>query len=102
MEKILKAPEEIKVDKNKEQEAAKAVQQVPAAKTQKGKTSNAKTRGLRSSQTPQLDKEAVELAKKFNAFNGHAPEFILNKGILAEDNGVSACNIDNDKISTAY
>ncbi len=102
LEKILKAPEEIKVDKTKEQEAAKAVQQLPAAKPQSGRNQNARTRGTRSSQTPQRDKEAVELAKKFNSFNGHAPEFILNKGILAEDSGSTACNIDNDKISAAY
>ena len=106
LEKILKAPEEIKVDKAKEQEAAKAIQQpaAPAEKPAKQNNKNQKNRNkpARSSVNPQQDPEAMELAKKYNSFNGRVPEFILNKGILADDNGSNACNIEQNKISTPY
>lgn len=96
LEKILKAPEEIKVDKAKEQEAANAVQQ-PAAQAEKNAKPNNKAqknrnKPARNTVNPQQDPEAMELAKKYNSFNGRVPEFILNKGILAEDNGNNACN----------
>ncbi len=80
LEKILKAPEEIKVDKAKEQEAKMNAPQ-PAEKNKKEKTRNAKKQVLNDV----LDKESVELAKKHKNFNGKTPEFLLIKGILAED-----------------
>lgn len=84
LDKILKAPEEIKVDKTKEQEAelnAKAMEgTVPSYKprTQNG---NANISGCRFLQ-PTRDQEAEELVKKYNSFNGHTPEFVLNQGII--------------------
>ncbi len=115
LEKILKAPEEIKVDKTKEQEAAKAEQQAaPREKAQNNRGrnakennnntsgNNAKCRQPRNTVNPQQDPEALEIVKKCNSFNGHVPDFILNKGILAEDNGCNACPVDNNKISSAY
>lgn len=100
LEKILKAPEEIKVGKSKEQETAKPISQPEKNNVKKNNT--VKNRQCRCSQMPTLDKEAVDLARKNNSFNGHAPEFILNKGILAEDNDSNACYIDMDRISSAY
>lgn len=80
LEKILKAPQEIKVDKTKEQEASISAQQHQpepvAVKPQPSKSS--------CPRCPVRDEEAVALSKKYNSFNGKAPEFILNKGILAE------------------
>ena len=104
LEKILKAPDEIKVDKNKEQEAAKVVQQQDTAKPKISKTNKNEKRSKQICNTanPQPDKEATDIAKKYNSFNGHVPEFILNKGILAEDNGSNACLIENCKISSVY
>ncbi len=79
--KILKAPEEIKVDKAKEQEAELSARQNNVAPCRK-------PHGSRPTAAPK-DTEAVELAKKNNAFNGRTPGFILVKGILAEDNGAA-------------
>lgn len=103
LEKILKAPEEIKVDKTKEQEAlmnapVQAQPQPPAPA--KGRRSNEKNRARNlKAQSTQIDSEAVELAKKYNSFNGHVPEFILDKGILADDNGCNACTAEIQKVS---
>jgi ATP-dependent RNA helicase RhlE len=71
LEKILKAPEEIKVDKTKEQEV-----ETPSVvnKDKKAKTCFSSVE----------DKEAVELAAKFKSFNGKTPSFILIKGVIAE------------------
>ena len=80
LEKILKAPEEIKVDKTKEQEAQITAQQTGAAQV--------KPRSPRPSSSA-LDNEAVELSKKNNSFNGRTPGFILVKGCLAEENGAA-------------
>lgn len=112
LEKILKAAQEIKVDKTKEQEAAKAEQQAaPQEKAQNnqkkrdgGENGNYpnKCRQPRNTLCPQQDEEALEIVKKCNSFNGHVPEFILNKGILAEDNGCNACTMEKDIISSSY
>ncbi len=74
LEKILKAPEEIKVDKDKEQEA-----EITAKAS--GVDMTPKARHYQS----EIDNEAVELAKKNNAFNGRTPTFILVKGIIVEN-----------------
>lgn len=77
LEKILKAPQEIKVDKGKEQEAQMNAPQCiePMQKAYKPYKPKPAT----------LDKEALELAKKNKAFDGRAPSFILVKGILVEE-----------------
>ncbi len=131
LEKILKAPEEIKVDKAKEQEAAQNAQAQEQSQTteaprvasennapaetrsrrqnraekfadKKGNAGNGKGGKNLAGSAPQRDKEAVEIAKKFNSFNGKAPEFILNKGILADDKDCSSCAVDNSKVSSPY
>ena len=76
LEKILKAPEEIKVDKAKEQEAQMTAQTKQVQKQSGG-------------QSPRFapakeDKQAVELMKKYNSFQGKTPEFVLIQGIVVE------------------
>lgn len=78
LSKILKAPEEIKVDKAKEQEA-----QISAQQNLKFRSN--KPRGSRPLATV-VDSETADIAKKNNAFNGRTPGFILVKGILADEN----------------
>lgn len=79
--KILKAPEEIKVDKAKEQEAQISAQQ-------NLKSHQNKPRGARPVAAV-TDSETADIAKKNNAFNGRTPSFILVKGILADENGAA-------------
>lgn len=76
LDKILQAPEEIKVDKTKEQEAA-----ITAQASGTSDVSQNRGRSCRNF-TAQKDEEALELVKKFNSFNGKTPEFVLNKGII--------------------
>ena len=128
LEKILKAPEEIKVDKNKEQEAQnkpthinksqeanveshienkdttdkKMEQSRRNNRKDKNKVENSKATKSSLAANPQRDDEAVALAQKFKSFNGKTPEFILNKGILADDKDCSSCYIDNAKVSSPY
>ncbi len=68
LDKILKSPQEIKVDKTKEDEAE------GASSTPKYDRSDAK-----------IDNEAATLVKKYNTFNGHTPNFLLHQGVLASD-----------------
>lgn len=77
LDKILKAPAEIKVDKNKEQEAEITAK---ANEAQEGNQNRAKTGGRNN--LLQRDPEAMELMTKFNSFNGKTPDFVLNKGII--------------------
>lgn len=113
LEKILKAPQEIKIDKAKEEEINTvpnqktsentSIDQQDTKKTAKNKNSSAdkgKPCILRSS--PKKDKEAVDLAKKYKSFNNKVPEFILNKGILADDKEYSECALYEQKISSLY
>lgn len=75
LDKILKAPEEIKVDKAKEQEAEMTAQSAVPAKA-------AKTSGSSHNRQPVADNEALELVKKYNSFNGKTPNFLINKGLV--------------------
>lgn len=70
LNKILKAPAEIKIDKNKESEV-KSVQNEPSI-PQKETT---KSKPQKSKDT--LDKKAIELAKKNKAFGFNPPHFLL-------------------------
>lgn len=66
LDKILKSPQEIKVDKDKEEEAISVSQKT-----------NSKTAH------PVLDQEALALDKKYNTFKGHTPKFLLQQADLA-------------------
>lgn len=99
LDKILKAPEEVKVDKNKELE----VQQVVSSADVAGQTSPSvsdinikaekKSKTNEEIRTPQFqkfvqpvkDREAVELIKRFNTFNSKTPDFLTYKGMLVKD-----------------
>lgn len=76
LEKILKTPEEIKVDKNKEQEAQLSAKQV---------STNPQRNKNKQVFSSIIDEEAVKVAEKNKSFNGKVPGFILIKGILAEE-----------------
>ena len=78
LDKILKAPEEIKVDKAKEQEVESSQRKEP-------KTAAKPEKKSRQSFNSIIDKEAEELSKKFKSFNGKTPAFILVKGLVADD-----------------
>ena len=75
LDKILKAPEEIKVDKAKEQEAELTAKN-PAQEIAAPKQNNHRCK------QPIKDSEALELVKKYDSFNGKTPSFLINKGIL--------------------
>jgi len=75
LDKILKAPAEIKVDKAKEQEAELT------AKNTVQRTAAPKASSHRCRQ-PVRDQEALDMVKKYNTFNGKTPAFLLNKGVL--------------------
>lgn len=77
LEKILKTPEEIKIDKNKEQEAQRT--------SSNNTPITCKNKPHRQFYSI-IDNEALKIAKKNNAFAGKVPDFILIKGILADDN----------------
>ena len=71
LDKIMQTPAEIKIDKNKEQEAETSKK---AAMDKKNTTVFVE----------KIDNEAVSLAKKLNSFNGKTPKLLLIKGIIAE------------------
>ena len=78
LEKILKTPEEIKIDKTKEQEVYVSIK-TPQPTVEKNEKKE-KTGFVAAV----IDKESEDLAKKYKSFNGKTPRFILVKGILAE------------------
>ncbi|MDO4161495.1 MAG: DEAD/DEAH box helicase [Pseudomonadota bacterium] len=113
LDKILKTPAEIKVDKNKEQEAVQnepaAVEkaedkqpqttEVPEQEPVKNTTDKTERRpraekNNRSEQHKYADKkdknikdnEALSLMRKFHTFGRRTPDFLLTKVELAEDN----------------
>lgn len=94
LDRILQTPQEIKIDKDKEQEALhnedgtqkttpKAADVIPVkeiARTPKeGKKKSVKTEDNR-------DAQAVELMKKFHTFGRNTPAFLLTEVKLADDN----------------
>lgn len=83
LEKILNAPAEIKVDKNKEQEAELNAQAAVSGKSKPEKAP--KKTAAPKPQVSVVDQEAVEISKKYQSFGGRVPTFILVKGILAEN-----------------
>ena len=76
LDKILKAPEEIKVDRTKEQEANFVAHGETEAPKDK--------KSARACKSDNLDKEALSLSKKYNSFLGKTPKFLLNKVELVD------------------
>lgn len=77
LDKILKAPQEIKVNKDKEQEASQATTET----TQKIAKKESKSHKINDIE----DKEALALMKKYNSFNGKTPRFLLNAGVIVSN-----------------
>lgn len=70
LDKILKTPTEIKVDKTKEDEADRAQTEKSAPEFNK--------------KEPQIDEKALELVKKYHIFGDKTPRFLLIKGELKQ------------------
>ncbi len=68
LDKILKTPTEIKVDKTKEDEAVSAQNETSSQEFNK--------------KEPQIDEKALELVKKHHIFGDKTPRFLLIKGEL--------------------
>lgn len=77
LDKILKAPQEVKINKDKEQEAVQA----PVAESEKPAKKVKKAKKQHKIEEIE-DKEALELMQKYNSFNGKTPRFLLNAGIV--------------------
>lgn len=77
LDKILKTPSEIKVDKNKESEVKEVKENKPTMpkNVKKNKYSN---------KADNFDKKAVELSRKYKVFGKKTPAFLLESNKLAE------------------
>ncbi|MBR1840575.1 MAG: DEAD/DEAH box helicase [Alphaproteobacteria bacterium] len=98
LDKILKTPEEFKIDKAKEQEAVQeetipskdmpvATEKTPVAENSKPdavKKTDKKAKSVKKEN--EQDSEALHLAKKYHTFGRNTPAFLLGKAELAEDN----------------
>ena len=73
LDKILKTPTEIKVDKTKEDEAVSA--QTPATEATKKQTPQRPT-------VETADPKALDLIKKYHVFNDKTPKYLLVEGVL--------------------
>ena len=76
LDKILKAPQEIKVNKDKEQEIPQS--EIPSSKKETKKATSSHRPKVQES----VDKETLDLIKKYNSFNGKTPRFLLNAGVI--------------------
>lgn len=93
LDQILQTPQEIKIDRNKEQEAiqkeadqpvtSKANKAMPADETVKTPKECKKKQGKRENVK---DTQALELVKKYHTFGRNTPDFLLTIVKLAEDN----------------
>lgn len=105
LDRILKTPEEVKIDKTKEQEAEEnavvTAPVLPKAETAKeerieihkarddnradnNKRNNDRAKNNRASSNG-IDNEALNLSKKYNSFGGRTPKFILSKSLIVEN-----------------
>lgn len=81
LNKILKTPAEIKVNKTKEPEAQNKQEPLPAAEKQ----DLAPETKPRLANTPKQDKKALDLAKKYKTFGKKTPAFLLVDSKLAAE-----------------
>ncbi len=77
LDKILKTPAEIKVDRTKEDEASAPE---PVSEVKKASKSVKEKSGFA---TPKTDEEAIALMNRYKNFGAKTPEFLLLKGELA-------------------
>jgi len=97
LDKILQTPEEIKIDRTKEQEAlhsekeekvvAKVEETLPVKKTA-DKSQVEKSKSVKKDNKKEVlkDAQALELVKKYHTFGRNTPAFLLTTVKLAEDN----------------
>ena len=98
LDKILKTPEEFKIDKAKEQEAVQEEnapsQNAPVITAQTAVSDNSESEVVKKTskkaksakKESEQDFEALHLAKKYHTFGRNTPAFLLSKIELAEDN----------------
>lgn len=99
LDKILKTPEEFKIDKAKEQEAVQdelapsenisvATEEASVAEISKPEAAKKTSKKAKPAkkESEQQDSEALHLAKKYHTFGRNTPAFLLSKAELAEDN----------------
>lgn len=86
LDKILKTPAEIKIDKNKESEVNEIKQNEPvlsSTKITEEKTplfsEKKEKKAFRSSHTRNIDKKAMELAKRYKVFGKKTPSFLITE-----------------------
>ncbi|MCQ2735014.1 MAG: DEAD/DEAH box helicase [Alphaproteobacteria bacterium] len=98
LDKILKTPEEFKIDKAKEQEAVQEEnapsQNAPVTTAKTAVSDNSESEVVKKTskkaksakKESEQDFEALHLAKKYHTFGRNTPAFLLSKIELAEDN----------------
>ncbi|MBP5352809.1 MAG: DEAD/DEAH box helicase [Alphaproteobacteria bacterium] len=93
LDQILQTPEEIKIDRDKEEEAVQsedvntAQVEVPVKADKREKAPKANKREKRAAaENGNEDAEAVSLMKKYHTFGRKTPAFLLTAVKLAEDN----------------
>ena len=85
LDKILKTPAEIKIDKNKESEA-EINQNEPSLPLKDESLTNKKERRSKyQRRVNHQDKKALDLARHFKVFGKHPPSFLLDDTKLAEE-----------------
>lgn len=87
LDKILKTPAEIKIDKNKESEVTEVRQNEPIlpkeSNTKKDTSRKQEKQSYRSNH--EIDKKAVELSKRHKVFGKKTPSFLLTNCKLANE-----------------
>lgn len=96
LDKILQTPEEIKVNKDKEQEAVQAEEGCEVSKPESSGCAEKRTDGMVKTPKTEIrksakkredtaDAEALSLVKKYHTFGNNTPSFMLAAVELAED-----------------
>lgn len=86
LNKILKAPAEIKIDKNKESEVTEVNQNEPLMPEDSNTPKETKnTRNKYQRREEHQDKKAYELAKRYKIFGNNTPNFLLSDTKLASE-----------------
>lgn len=86
LDKILKTPAEIKIDKNKQSETTEIKQNEPSCPEPKQprKVSSYAKKEKHTAFSSHEDKKAVELARRFKVFGKKTPTFLIEEGRTAE------------------
>lgn len=85
LDKILKTPAEIKIDKTKEEEVKELSQNEPVMPTSASSEKKGKERRKYQYRENSQDKKALELARKYKIFGKKVPAFLLDDTQLADE-----------------